>query len=162
MCIVLYFRRSSLLAHCVTPMSIPKFDEHLISPVHPTITGEQVHKPPNLLNSTILGEPFVSGNTSNNIAALRDPVGDRITLHYSDNTYYRVSLPSLASGTLVESCLNALRQTLQRDVAMTLFAKWYAMRNAPGPVDLTTEQEWQIFISLMYSKFFTLKKKTNM
>lgn len=136
-------RRSSLLPNCGTPMSMPKFDDHLISPVYPQNNR-------NLQQTKTL---FMSGNTTNansTITGIRDPVCDRITLQYSDNTYYRVCLPSLASGTLVESCLNALRQSLQRDVALTLFGRWYAMRNAPGPSDLTVDQEWQLFTSLVY------------
>lgn len=81
---------------------------------------------------------------------LRDAVEDRLTLQYSDNTFYRIVLPALASSTLVENCLNALRQTLQRDFAITLLTRWYAARNAPGPDDFSLVQEWNMFTALIY------------
>lgn len=136
-------------------MAVPKFDEHLISPVHPALPAKE-NRSGNMLHSTLLNEPFPNSDTTSSITALRDPVCDRITLQYSDNSYYRVSLPSIASGSLVESCLNALRQSLQRDVAINLFARWYATRNAPGPTDLTVEQEWDIFTTVIYSKYTNL------
>lgn len=138
-------RRSSLLPNA-NIMSAPKFDEHLLSPVHPAPKDNRS----NLLHSTLL-DPFSSSDSSNNLTGLRDAVADRITLQYSDNTLYRISLPTLASGTLVESCLNALRQSLQRDVAMTLLCKWYSMRNAPGPTDPSVDQEFEIFSTLLLS-----------
>lgn len=131
-------RRSSLLPNANQP--IPKFDEHLLSPVHPAKDARI-----NLLSSTLI-EQF---KELNNLVGLRDPVADRITLEYSDSSLYRITLPALASSTLVDSCLSALRQSLQRDVAMTLLCKWYATRNAPGPVDPSPEQEFQIFINLL-------------
>lgn len=147
-----YPRRSSLLPNSnATP--IPKFDEHLLSPVPPAISNKesQVH---NIFYSTMLGEALSSVDTNNNLVGLRDAIADRITLQYSDNTFCRISLPHLTSGTLVEDCLHALRQSLQRDIAMTLLCKWYATRNAPGPADLSADQEFQIFSSLLLSRYF--------
>lgn len=145
-----YPRRSSLLPNACSS-SVPKFDEHLLSPVAPIASGKESR---NVFHSTMFGDPYMSGDSNNNLVGLRDPVADRITMQYSDNTFYRISLPRLASGTLVEDCLNALRQSLQRDVAMSLLCKWYTTRNAPGPIDLSIDQEFNIFSTLLFGKHF--------
>lgn len=85
---------------------------------------------------------------------LRDAIGDRLTLQYSDGTYYRIALPTLASTTLVEKCLNALRQTLQKDCSITLLTRWYAARNSPGSNNLHLEEEWHIFVNLIYGNIY--------
>lgn len=126
-------RRSSLLPHAT---DTPRFDEHLLSPVHPATDVRR------LLHSTLL-------TTDHSLAGLLDNVGDRFTLRYSDGTYHRVSLPPLASSPLVHSCLNVLRQVLPRDTTLMLLSRWYAERNAPGPPDLTTDQEWRLFSELL-------------
>lgn len=84
---------------------------------------------------------------------LRDAVGNRFTLQYSDGTYYRVTLPPLASTPLIENCINVVRQTLPRDAALTLLARWYAARNAPGPSDFDTEAEWSRFCNILLGDY---------
>lgn len=86
------------------------------------------------------------------MSGLRDPLENRITLIYSDKTFYRVKLPLLATSPLVEHCLNALRQCLERDAVLTLFTKWYATRNGLGTQNCTDDQEWEMFISLIFGK----------
>lgn len=93
----------------------------------------------------ISGEPSKS-----QLCGLRDAIYNRLSLQYTDGTYYRVTLPILASSPLVERCLNALRQALQRDATLTLLTRWYSTRNAPGPSDLTNEDEWNIFTDLLF------------
>ncbi|KAK4883598.1 hypothetical protein RN001_006917 [Aquatica leii] len=138
-------RRSTLLPQYSTPISGPNFDEHFLSPVLPTGSSIQT-------NLQIILDPYKykteMGRTQLN--GLRDVIADRITLQYSDGTYYRITLPPIATSTLIENCLNALRQVLPRDSTVTLLTRWYAVRNAPGPVDLNVEQEWEMFTSLIY------------
>ncbi|KAK5650992.1 hypothetical protein RI129_002021 [Pyrocoelia pectoralis] len=138
-------KRSTLLPQYGTPKSDPHFDEHLISPVLPTSTPTQA-------DLALILDPYKLNTDSEKIQlnGLRDPVADRITLQYTDGTYYRITLPSMASFTLVENCLNALRQVLSKDCSITLLTRWYATRNAPGPDDFNLEQEWEMFISLIY------------
>lgn len=63
----------------------------------------------------------------------------------------------------VTKCLNALRQVLKKDIAISvsiynsitncwiirfnvqLMAKWFGVRNAPGSRDLNPHQEWHMF-----------------
>ncbi|XP_044756444.1 anaphase-promoting complex subunit 1 isoform X2 [Coccinella septempunctata] len=128
-------RRSSLLPHC--KQADPEFDEQLFSPVLPSDRPNmhQVSMPP-------------QGNVS--VEGLRDPLENRITLIYSDKTFYRVKFPLLATSPLVEHCLNALWHCLQRDAVMTLFTRWYTTRNGLGTQDCTDQQEWEMFTTLLF------------
>lgn len=97
---------------------------------------------------------FIIGDTSKVILnGLSDAIENRITLKYSDGTFYRITLPSLATSSLVENCLTSLRQVLPNDISIVLLCRWYATRNVIGAEDLTGEQEWNVFISLLFGKF---------
>ncbi|CAH1966637.1 unnamed protein product [Acanthoscelides obtectus] len=136
-----YPRRSSLLPHLKTPDL--KFEEHLLSPVLPTGSAP-------LTKHVKLHMPAENDNQKTYIAGLMDAVDNRITLKYSDGTYYRVTLPILASSSLIENCILALRQILQKDSAMTFLARWYALRNNIGMQNITKYQEWEMFCGLLY------------
>ncbi|XP_045465674.1 anaphase-promoting complex subunit 1 isoform X2 [Harmonia axyridis] len=127
-------RRSSLLPHC--QQSIPEFDDQMFSPVLPSDRQ-------NMFQVSMPSHDTVS------VVGLRDPLENRITLIYSDKTFYRVKLPLLATSPLVELCLNTLRQCLQRDAVLTLFTRWYSTRNGLGTQDCTDQQEWDMFTSLL-------------
>lgn len=92
---------------------------------------------------------------------LSDAIENRITLKYSDGTFYRITLPSLATSPLVESCLIALRQVLENQVSIVLLCRWYAARNVIGSDDITGEQEWSMFTTLLFGRnlsFITFSK----
>ncbi|XP_074033388.1 anaphase promoting complex subunit 1 isoform X2 [Leptinotarsa decemlineata] len=137
-----YPRRSSLLPHLKS--TDPKFDEHLISPVLPNFASRNP-----VLQMTF---PEVD-NQKVLLNGLMDAIENRMTLKYSDGTFYRITLPSLASTSLVESCLTTLRQILQKDVAIILLCKWYSTRNVIGSKDITPEQEWSTFTGLLFELF---------
>lgn len=82
-------------------------------------------------------------------------------MQYSDGTYYRVTLPLLASFSLIENCINVVRQTLPRDAALTLLTRWYAARNAPGPSDFNAEAEWNKFCSVLLGDYYVVLKPYN-
>nr|XP_022911717.1 anaphase-promoting complex subunit 1 [Onthophagus taurus] len=134
-------RRSSLLPTSDSSAAAPRFDEHLLSPVLPTVSS----RPKSVHISTI-----ISGDSKPQLIGLRDPVLNRITLQYSDDTFYRIKIPYLSTSTLVESCLNALRECLPRDVLMTVIVRWYTTRNSLGNFDLTPEKEWELFYSVIF------------
>nr|CAH7720171.1 unnamed protein product [Callosobruchus chinensis] len=134
-------RRSSLLPHLKT--ADLKFEEHLLSPVLPATSTP-------LTRNINLHIPVESDNQKTGIAGLMDAVENRITLKYSDGTYYRITLPTLVSSSLVENCIVALRQILQKDSAMMFLSRWYALRNSIGIQNITKHQEWEIFSGLLY------------
>ncbi|KAJ8917136.1 hypothetical protein NQ315_012628 [Exocentrus adspersus] len=135
-------RRSSLLPHI--KQTDAKFDEHLLSPVLPPACAA-----PRSSNVLQMSLPDHDGHRAV-LNGLIDAVENRMTLRYSDGTFYRVTMPSLASTSLIESCLITLRQVLQKDVAVVLLCKWYATKNVLGARDVSAEQEWGMFTELLF------------
>lgn len=123
-------KRSSLLSNHPASAMEPNFDEsvHLLSPV----VADTSHTPSHLDTSSL---DECSSQTG--LVRLRDSVGNRVTLEYSNGSYYRLSIPQLCSSRLVSDCLSALKTVLQHDLAMQLFIKWYGMRNAPGTQNIS-------------------------
>ncbi|EEZ99272.2 anaphase-promoting complex subunit 1 [Tribolium castaneum] len=132
-------RRSSLLPHC--KQLDPKFDDHLLSPVLPETTNVSNILQLNFQHESNLPKAVLNG--------LRDPIENRITLRYSDGTYYRITLPPLTAHPLIENCVMALKQCLNRDTISVVLTRWYATRNAPGAQDMNLEQEWNAFETLL-------------
>lgn len=138
-------RRSSLLPSFrnVNSLQEPQFDERaeMLSPVPHEKSRES-----SLCDSA---PTSVQGTPREGLLALRDPVRNRVTLEYSNGSYYRMSLPEMCSSPLVSQCLGALKQVLPRDVAVQLVVKWYVARNAPGSQDIAPSQEWRLFLGVL-------------
>ncbi|XP_078728043.1 anaphase-promoting complex subunit 1 isoform X4 [Lampetra fluviatilis] len=77
------------------------------------------------------------------ITGLRDPVLSRLTLELVGGTMRRVSLPEIASCSLVRMCLGAACYALPRDTALQLQLRWYTARNRMGSPGLASE--WALF-----------------
>ncbi|CAG9837359.1 unnamed protein product [Diabrotica balteata] len=133
-------RRSSLLPHVKSPDA--KFEEHLLSPV---LAAVPVPKKP-----VIQMNVKERNNQKVFLTGLIDAIENRVTLKYSDGTFYRITLPSMASSSLIESCLGALRHTLEKDPATVLLCRWYSTKNVIGSKNITFEQEWKMFSSLLF------------
>ncbi|CAG9853978.1 unnamed protein product [Phyllotreta striolata] len=137
-----YPRRSTLLPH-LKPGDL-KFDEHLLSPVLPAISRVGSR-------SSILHLSYTEHDNKKVVLSnLMDAIEDRLTLKYTDGTCYRITLPSISSTSLVDSCLIALRQILPKDIAAVLLCRWYATKNVIGAQDTTFEQEWNMFALLLF------------
>ncbi|CAG9772745.1 unnamed protein product [Ceutorhynchus assimilis] len=144
-------RRSSLL-----PLSQqePKFDEHLYSPVLPSYPHQKVHIMPPRLNPTPLQYGFLGRAEKKSVpVGLMDSLKNRLTLKYSDGSFYRITLPIISSSSLVEHSLVALRQCLPRDAALVLVCRWYSTRNAIGTEDSDAKHEWEMFMGLLFELF---------
>ncbi|KAJ8947314.1 hypothetical protein NQ318_004566 [Aromia moschata] len=115
-------RRSSFLPHL--KQTDPNFDDHLLSPVLPAMSSV-VSRNPNVLH---LSFPDYESQKAT-LNGLIDAIENRLTLQYSDGTFYRITFPSLAYSSLVENCLVCLRQVLRKEVAIMLLCRWYATRN---------------------------------
>ncbi|KAK0085319.1 hypothetical protein PV325_005429 [Microctonus aethiopoides] len=131
-------RRSSLISQNIASAYDIKFEEalHTLSPVGGNC------RPPMLLDNSLVDIGLIG---------LKDAVGNKITLEYSNKSFYRVTLPTLSTSPLVTKCLNVLRSVLQRDLAMQLLVKWYGARNAPGPQDFSLAQEWHLFMVVLFT-----------
>ncbi|GFV99058.1 anaphase-promoting complex subunit 1 [Trichonephila clavipes] len=60
--------------------------------------------------------------------------------------YYRLQIPKIAVSKTVSKCLKALKYVLPRDIYSQVFIKWYSSRNAPGPNDMDTRSELNVFL----------------
>lgn len=141
-------RRSSLLPTASTESS---FDDevHLLSPVYPLQSQYNLR----------------SSNSSSTCMSLRDVCGSRITLQYTNDTMYRITLPPLSECPLVTKCLVVLRTVLKRDLAISMIAKWYSIRNTRGSQDISYETEWSTFhnylLNAMGRTFISIKTFTS-
>ncbi|KAJ0176308.1 hypothetical protein K1T71_008482, partial [Dendrolimus kikuchii] len=127
-------RRSSLLpTRCNETSNFDDSALHLLSPVPHTSASRLEPK------------------ESLGLTGLCDPAGSRVTLQFDTNVMYRISLPTISCSALVTKCCDALTAILPKDITMQVIIKWYGVRNAPGTQDLTPEQEWTMFSTLLYS-----------
>ncbi|TSN48450.1 Anaphase-promoting complex subunit 1 [Bagarius yarrelli] len=85
--------------------------------------------------------------TTLHIQALRDPVGNRLTLELSSGSMLRITVPEVSTSELVKRCLQAIRFILPKDTAMKVLVKWYNMYNAPGGPSM--HQEWNLFVTCL-------------
>ncbi|XP_024080333.1 anaphase-promoting complex subunit 1 isoform X2 [Cimex lectularius] len=119
------------------------FDErvYLLSPVTSSFNESQTNSSP--------GDMQQPTGSREAIQSLRDPVGTRFTIEYSNGSMFRFALPEFASSPLVRECIKVLKCILQKDIALLTIAKWYTTRNAPGTQDISPKQEWHLFISCL-------------
>lgn len=132
-------KRNSLLSSTVVDDSLSDaFSDNyiLLSPVTPA----------NKLFRS--GANSKTNSTLQTLHSLRDPVADKFSLLYSNSSMYRLSLPPLSSSALVTKCLNTLKIILHKDVALNVLISWYTARNAPGPHDISPDQEWNLFVQV--------------
>ncbi|XP_011495610.1 PREDICTED: anaphase-promoting complex subunit 1 [Ceratosolen solmsi marchali] len=133
-----YPRRSSLISPSRSSTPHVQFDEgvHLLSPV----TGSNL----NIVDNSLI---------ENSPIYIKSAVSNNLILEYGDNSFFKITLPTHKASPLVFKCLRTLKNILPRDLAMQLLIKWYVARNAPGPQDLTTTQEWNLFLVIFFTIF---------
>lgn len=88
-------RRSSLLSPSCASSHDIKFEEglHLLSPVG--FCG----KPSNLMETSLIDE---------NLVALKDSLGNKLTLEYGNQTYFRITLPLSSTSPLGNKILPSI------------------------------------------------------
>lgn len=122
-------RRSSLLPTASATESSFDDEVHLLSPVYPLQSQYNLR----------------SNSSSSTCLSLRDVCSNRLTLQYTNDSMYRISLPPLSECPLVTKCLVVLRTVLKRDMAISIISKWYGVRNTRGSQDISYENEWITF-----------------
>ena len=124
-------KRSSLLPNVNPSAGDMKFDDeiHMLSPVQP------------LQSST-------SPLRLNNCCSIKDPVGNRVTLSFSNGKMYRLGLPMMCESSIARKIIIALRQVLPKQ-SLKLMIRWYSIRNSPGTKDLSLKKEWELFKNLL-------------
>lgn len=128
-------RRSSLLPTAATQTET-RFDEelHMLSPVQPLQPSSNM----------------VSSSRMSHCQSIKDGSGNRLTLAFSSEKMFRISLPVMSESHLVSRCLLALRETLPKDLALELMIRWYGTRNAPGSKDFNGDREWEAFRVMLF------------
>ena len=99
-------------------------------------------------NSVTLS-PIPSSSSPAIYRGLQDAVGRQVTVKCSDQSLLRTLLPPLATSALVERSLGALRAALPPDTYLSVAARFYCARNAPGPSDFSPPAEFGAFRSTL-------------
>ncbi len=109
----------------------------------PDLTSSIMH------DSSVTLSPIPASSPPLSFRTLQDAVGRQVTLKCSDRSLLRTLLPPLATSALVERCLGSLRAALPPDVYLSVAAKFYCVRNAPGPSDFSPPAEFGAFRSTL-------------
>ncbi|CAB4068606.1 APC1 [Lepeophtheirus salmonis] len=95
------------------------------------------------------GEKEVPQNRSINkcfvIQSLKDAVHDKVFLKFVNGLNVQITVPPMATTSLVRRCIAAIKTTLPREIALHFQVKWYAVRNSPGPASVSPSREWELF-----------------
>ncbi|XP_053692901.1 anaphase-promoting complex subunit 1 [Sabethes cyaneus] len=129
-------RRSSLLPSVLVAQAESRFDEelHMLSPVQPLPTSSS-----NITSSRL-----------SNCQSIRDGTGNRLTLVFSSEKMFRISLPTMSESQLMSRCLSSLREALPKECALELLLRWYGTRNAPGSRNFSVDREWDLFRGMLF------------
>lgn len=109
----------------------------------PDLTSSIVH------DSSVTLSPIPASSPPLSFRTLQDAVGRQVTLKCSDRSLLRTLLPPLCTSALVERCLRSLRAALPPDIYLAVAAKFYCVRNAPGPADFSPPAEFDAFRSTL-------------
>lgn len=109
----------------------------------PDLTSSIMH------DSSVTLSPIPASSPPLSFRRLQDAVGRQVTLKCSDRSLLRTLLPPLATSALVDRCLASLRAALPPDVYLAVAAKFYCVRNAPGPSDFSPPAEFGAFRSTL-------------
>ena len=109
----------------------------------PDLTSSIMH------DSSVTLSPIPASSPPLSFRSLQDAVGRHVTLKCSDRSLLRTLLPPLATSALVERCLASLRAALPADIYLSVAAKFYCVRNAPGPSDFSPPAEFGAFRSTL-------------
>uniref|UniRef100_A0A8C4LFD5 Anaphase promoting complex subunit 1 n=1 Tax=Equus asinus TaxID=9793 RepID=A0A8C4LFD5_EQUAS len=78
------------------------------------------------------------------IHSIRDPVHNRVTLELSNGSMVRITIPEIATSELVQTCLQAIKFILPKEIAVQMLVKWYSVHSAPGGPSY--HSEWNLFV----------------
>lgn len=143
--ISLSIQRLSLEASSINSKFIPStpLNSSRRSSLMPDLTSSIVH------DSSVTLSPIPASSPPLSFRTLQDAVGRQVTLKCSDRSLLRTLLPPLCTSALVERCLRSLRAALPPDIYLAVAAKFYCVRNAPGPADFSPPAEFDAFRSTL-------------
>uniref|UniRef100_A0A452FKB4 Anaphase-promoting complex subunit 1 n=1 Tax=Capra hircus TaxID=9925 RepID=A0A452FKB4_CAPHI len=112
----------------------------LVSPVPELRDSSKLH-------DSLCAEDCTFQQLGTYIHSVRDPVRNRVTLELSNGSMVRITIPEIATSELVQTCLQAIKFILPKEIAVQMLVKWYSVHSAPGgPSD---HSEWNLFVTCL-------------
>ncbi|KAH0510942.1 Anaphase-promoting complex subunit 1 [Microtus ochrogaster] len=96
------------------------------------------------LNDSLYNEDCTFQQLGTFIHSVRDPVHNRVTLELSNGSMVRITIPEVATSELVQTCLQAIKFILPKEIAVQMLVKWYNVHSAPGGPSY--HSEWSLFV----------------
>ncbi|ELK26073.1 Anaphase-promoting complex subunit 1 [Myotis davidii] len=96
------------------------------------------------LHDSLYNEDCTFQQLGTYIHSIRDPVRNRVTLELSNGSMVRITLPEIATSELVQTCLQAIKFILPKEIAFQMLVKWYSVHSAPGGPSY--HSEWNLFV----------------
>ncbi|MEJ1278730.1 anaphase promoting complex subunit 1 [Cricetulus griseus] len=96
------------------------------------------------LNDSLYNEDCTFQQLGTYIHSVRDPVHNRVTLELSNGSMVRITIPEVATSELVQTCLQAIKFILPKEIAVQMLVKWYNVHSAPGGP--SCHSEWSLFV----------------
>uniref|UniRef100_A0A4X1VU54 Anaphase-promoting complex subunit 1 n=1 Tax=Sus scrofa TaxID=9823 RepID=A0A4X1VU54_PIG len=99
------------------------------------------------LHDSLYNEDCTFQQLGTYIHSIRDPVHNRVTLELSNGSMVRITIPEIATSELVQTCLQAIKFILPKEVAVQMLVKWYSVHSAPGGPSY--HSEWNLFVTCL-------------
>ncbi|KAB1256695.1 Anaphase-promoting complex subunit 1 [Camelus dromedarius] len=109
----------------------------LLSPVPELRDSSKLHE-------SLCNEDCTFQQLGTYIHSIRDPVHNRVTLELSNGSMVRITIPEIATSELVQTCLQAIKFILPKEIAVQMLVKWYNVHSAPGGPSY--HSEWNLFV----------------
>ncbi|KAF3826557.1 hypothetical protein GH733_009082 [Mirounga leonina] len=99
------------------------------------------------LHDSLYNEDCTFQQLGTYIHSIRDPVRNRVTLELSNGSMVRITIPEIATSELVQTCLQAIKFILPKEIAVQMLVKWYSVHSAPGGPSY--HSEWNLFVTCL-------------
>uniref|UniRef100_A0A2K6THM9 Anaphase-promoting complex subunit 1 n=1 Tax=Saimiri boliviensis boliviensis TaxID=39432 RepID=A0A2K6THM9_SAIBB len=99
------------------------------------------------LHDSLYNEDCTFQQLGTYVHSVRDPVHNRVTLELSNGSMVRITIPEIATSELVQTCLQAIKFILPKEIAVQMLVKWYNVHSAPGGPSY--HSEWNLFVTCL-------------
>ncbi|MBZ3885433.1 Anaphase-promoting complex subunit 1 [Sciurus carolinensis] len=96
------------------------------------------------LHDSLYNEDCTFQQLGTYIHSVRDPVHNRVTLELNNGSMVRITIPEIATSELVQTCVQAIKFILPKEIAVQMLVKWYNVHSAPGGPSY--HSEWNLFV----------------
>uniref|UniRef100_A0A2K5BY74 Anaphase-promoting complex subunit 1 n=1 Tax=Aotus nancymaae TaxID=37293 RepID=A0A2K5BY74_AOTNA len=99
------------------------------------------------LHDSLYNEDCTFQQLGTYVHSVRDPVHNRVSLELSNGSMVRITIPEIATSELVQTCLQAIKFILPKEIAVQMLVKWYNVHSAPGGPSY--HSEWNLFVTCL-------------